>query len=69
MNTITLPKRTGHLVTHPDGRSEVVFDAETRERQRSAMVAFHARAAAAYAANGDAKNAKAARRLAAKLAK
>lgn len=60
---------THRIVTHPDGRSEVVFDTETRDRQRSAMLAFHLRAAAAYAAHGDAKNAKAARRLAAKLAK
>lgn len=60
---------THRLVTHPDGRTEVVVDAQDRERQRSAMLTFHARAAAAYAAHGDKANAKVARRLAAKLAK
>jgi len=60
---------THRLVTHPDGRTEVVVDTETAARRRSAMAAFHARAAAAYATHGDKANAKAARRLAAKLAK
>lgn len=47
-----LPKRGGHFVTHPDGSTEFVPDAKTAARGRRAMLAFHEKAARAYAAHG-----------------